>query len=359
MKKFGVLNSVELYKLFKVAKVKQFALAAINCIDTNTINSVFEAAKKYNTIVIIQFSLTGARFFSGNYLKIITNDIQSSIYGAILAAKYIHEISKYYEIPVILHTDHCMKEFLPWIDGLLEANKDFYTSYGHALFTSHMIDLSNYSLKENIDICSNYLSKLSKYNINLEIELGSTGGEEDGLDNSKLKKDKLYTQAVDVLYAYKKLLRISKYFTIAASFGNTHGVYQPGNVILSPKILYNSQKLVRQEILVTIDNPVSFVFHGGSGTSAKIIKQSISYGIVKINVDTDTQWAFWNGILGFYKKNKNYLQGQLGNPQGEYKPNKKFYDPRVWLNSAQESFIRCLYKIFNNFNCLNILKYFI
>ncbi len=351
----GVISGEELHKVFFVAKKKRFALAAINCIDTNSINSVLEAAKKFGAIVIIQFSFSGSSFFIGKYSTNFLDNINSAVKGAILGAKYVHEVSKYYDLPVILHTDHCSKKYLPWIDSLLKYNIDYYKSYGKTLFTSHMIDLSNYDLKENLDICSEYLNKMYDYKINLELELGCTGGEEDGLDNSSLSSDRLYTNPNDVLYAYNKLINISKYFTIAASFGNTHGVYKSGNVNLSPDILLKSQQLVKKNNNLLVDNPLNFVFHGGSGSDCNIIKKSIEYGVVKINLDTDVQWSSWNGVFNYYLKNKDYLKSQLGNPIGEDRPNKKFYDPRVWLRCSQKSIIRYLKSIFNLFNCKNII----
>ncbi len=352
----GVISGEELHKVFYIAKKKKFALAAINCIDTNSINSVLEAAKKFKTIVIIQFSFSGANFFIGKNFSSFYDSKKSVIFGSILGAKYVHEASKYYDIPVILHTDHCFKENLYWIDAILDYNVKFYNLYKKTLFTSHMIDLSNYNIEENLNICKYYLKKMSNFNINLELELGCTGGEEDGLDNSKVSHEKLYTNPEDVLYAYNELKKINNYFTIAASFGNTHGVYKPGNVNLSPEILYFSQKLVRKKNLSNEKKPLSFVFHGGSGSSYKIIKRSIDYGIVKINLDTDIQWSSWKGIFKYYIDHKDYLQSQLGNPNGLYKPNKKFYDPRVWLRSSQESVVDYLGLIFKKFNCYNLLN---
>ncbi len=351
----GVVSGKDLHKIFFVAKKNKFALAAINCIDTNSINSVLEAAKKYRTIAIIQFSFTGSIFFVGKKLSFYKDKIDAAVYGSILAAKYVHEVSRYYNIPVILHTDHCTKEYLPWLNILLKENKNYYNLYGKTLFTSHMIDLSNYSIDENINICSYYLKKMSSMDINLEIELGCTGGEEDGLDNSNISHEKLYTNPEDVLYAYDKLIKISKYFTIAASFGNTHGVYKSGNVKLSPNILYDSQKLVSYSNNLLNKNPLNFVFHGGSGTSDEMISESIKYGVVKINLDTDIQWSFWNGILQYYFLNKKYLVSQLGNPLGEDKPNKKFYDPRIWLRYGQKSIINYLKNIFYLFKCNNLV----
>ncbi len=351
----GVISSQELHKIFLYIKKKNIALAAINCFDTNSINSVLEAAKKYNTLVVIQFSFSGSIFFVGENYSLFTNKTEAAIRGAILGAQYVHEISKYYKIPVILHTDHCSKDNLLWIDSLLQYNKDYYESYGQSLFTSHMLDMSNCNIKENLYFCKKYLYKMSCLNINLELELGCTGGEEDGLDNSNISNNKLYTNPKDVLLFYSQLTKISSYFTIAASFGNTHGVYRPGNIVLSPVILYNSQKLVKKTYNILNKKPLNFVFHGGSGTSVEIIKESIKYGVIKINLDTDIQWSLWNGVLNYYNNNKEYLKSQLGNPSGLDKPNKKFYDPRVWLRCGQRSVVKYLKKIFYIFNCIDLL----
>ncbi len=351
----GVLSGMDMNKLFYFAKIKYFALPAINCIDTNSINSVLESAKKSNTVVIVQFSFSGSCFFIGKNLN-KKNNIKSAIYGSVLGAKYIHEASIFYKIPVILHTDHCTKNYLSWLDGLLEYDNDFYKSYGKSLFSSHMIDLSQCNIKENIDICCLYLKKFKKLNINLEIELGCTGGEEDGLDNRNISRKKLYTNSKDVLYTYSRLIKISNLFTIAASFGNVHGVYKADNIRLLPDILWKSQKLIKKMYSIKQINPLNFVFHGGSGTSKKNILKSIKYGVVKINLDTDIQWSSWKGILNYYLINKYYLKSQLGNPDGDFNPNKKFYDPRIWLRYSQKYIIKYLIKTYKIFNCFNLLK---
>ncbi len=354
---YGVISGDKLIKIFSFLKKKKIALAAINCIDNNSINSVLEAANKYNTIVIIQFSFSGSSFFIGKN-KVDKNVFKSSVLGSILAAKYIHEASLFYKVPVILHTDHCIKNNLQWIDSLLEYNKDFFLSYGKSLFTSHMIDLSNCSLKENIDISCYYLNKMKNFNLGLEIELGCVGGEEDGLDNINIEKSKLYTNPSSILYAYKHLIKISDNFTIAASFGNVHGVYNPGNVILKPNILKQAQLLINNKLNIVNKeiNILNFVFHGGSGTEIKIINESINYGVIKINLDTDIQWSSWKGILKYYKKYKYFLYNQIGNPEGINNPNKKFYDPRSWMTYSKKSIIKYLKNIFKIFNCINLLK---
>ncbi|MXP51202.1 class II fructose-bisphosphate aldolase [Pantoea sp. SoEX] len=349
----GVVNGNDLKKIFKIAKKNKFALPAINCINTDSINAVLEVASKVKSPVIIQFSNSGSVFFAGKGL-ISKKPQDTAIIGCIAGAHYVHFIAEKYKVPVILHTDHCTKDLLPWIDGLLEVNKEYFLKTGKPLFSSHMIDLSKEPLKENIDICSNYLTQMSKINMTLEIELGCTGGEEDGIDNSYIDPSKLYTSPEDVNYAYETLSSISNNFTIAASFGNVHGVYTKGNVKLKPIILYNSQKLISNKHNLP-NNTLDFVFHGGSGSSDKEIKESINYGVVKVNIDTDSQWATWNGLLSYYKNNFNYLQNQLGNPKGLNMPNKQYYDPRTWLRYTQLSLQDCLERYFKKLNAIDLL----
>ncbi|PPI87783.1 class II fructose-bisphosphate aldolase [Candidatus Pantoea edessiphila] len=348
----GVVKGDDIKKIFKFAKKNKFALPAINCINTDSINAVLEVASNVRSPVIIQISNNGAEFFSGKGL--ITNKSQNkAIWGAIAAANYVHFMAEKYEVPVILHTDHCTENLLPWIDGLIEAGKQHYSNTGKPLFSSHMIDLSKKPLKKNIEICSNYLIKMSKINMILEIELGCTGGEEDGVDNSNICIAELYTNPEDVNYAYEKLSCISDKFIIAASFGNVHGVYKKGNIQLKPTILYDSQKLISKKHGLP-GNTIDFVFHGGSGSSDKEIRESINYGVVKMNIDTDVQWATWKGILQYYKNNIDYLQNQLGNPKGINLPNKKYYDPRIWLRHTQLSLNSCLENYFKKLNSINI-----
>jgi fructose-bisphosphate aldolase class II len=316
------------------------------------VNAVLEAAAKAQAPVIIQFSNGGAGFVAGKGLKL--DGQKAAILGAISGARHIHLMAQAYGVPVIVHTDHAAKKLLPWIDGLLDAGEQHFAETGKPLFSSHMLDLSEEPLKENIEICGKYLERMSKLGMTLEIELGVTGGEEDGVDNSDRDASLLYTQPEDVAYAYEELSKISNRFTIAASFGNVHGVYKPGNVKLTPKILDNSQKFVSEKYKVPA-NTLDFVFHGGSGSSADEIKESISYGVVKMNIDTDTQWATWEGVMGYYKKNEGYLQGQIGNPDGDDKPNKKYYDPRVWQRAGQAGMIARLQQAFQELNALNTL----
>lgn len=349
----GVITGDDVQKVFAVAKENKFALPAVNCVGTDSINAVLEAAAKVRSPVIVQFSNGGAAFIAGKGLK---SDVpqQTAILGAISGAHHVHQMAEYYGVPVILHTDHCAKKLLPWIDGLLDAGEKHYAKTGKPLFSSHMIDLSEESLEENIEICAKYLARMAKIDMTLEIELGCTGGEEDGVDNTGMDSSALYTQPEDVAYAYEKLSAVSPRFTIAASFGNVHGVYKPGNVQLTPKILRNSQDYVSQKFNLP-HNSLDFVFHGGSGSSAEEIKEAVDYGVIKMNIDTDTQWATWDGILQFYKKNEAYLQGQLGNPEGADKPNKKYYDPRNWLRHAQSSMVVRLEQAFKELNSVDVL----
>ncbi|MCF9045603.1 class II fructose-bisphosphate aldolase [Acinetobacter nectaris] len=347
----GVVTGDDVQKVFAVAKENAFALPAVNCVGTDSINAALEAAAKVKSPIIIQFSNGGATFIAGKGLK-TEQPHGAAILGAISGAHHVHLLAEHYGVPVILHTDHCAKKLLPWIDGLLDAGEKHFAATGKPLFSSHMIDLSEESLEENIEICAKYLERMSKIGMTLEIELGCTGGEEDGVDNSHMDASALYTQPEDVDYAYEKLSAISPRFSIAASFGNVHGVYKPGNVKLTPTILRDSQDYVSKKHNLE-HNSLDFVFHGGSGSSAEEIKESISYGVIKMNIDTDTQWATWDGVLQFYKKNEAYLQAQLGNPEGADKPNKKFYDPRVWLRAGQTSMVTRLEQAFRELNSID------
>ncbi len=346
----GVVTGEGVQEIFRIAKANQFAIPAVNVVGTDSINAVLEAAKEVNSPVIIQFSNGGAHFTAGKFLS--NEGEKAAIIGAISGAMHIHRVAELYGVPVIIHTDHAAKKLLPWIDGLVAASEEYYAKEGKPLFSTHMLDLSVEPLRENIEICKKYLARMSKIGITLELELGCTGGEEDGVDNSGMESSRLYTQPEDVALAYEELLKISDKFTIAASFGNVHGVYKPGNVKLEPKILRNSQAYIQKKFN-TAEKPVNFVFHGGSGSSREEIREAISYGVIKMNIDTDTQWATWKGVLDFYKKNEGYLQGQIGNPEGEDKPNKKYYDPRKWLNEGQKSMIARLKVAFEDLNCLD------
>jgi len=348
----GVATGNEVQAIFKLAKSKNFALPAVNVIGSNTINAVLETAKELNSPVIIQFSNGGAQFNAG---KGLSNEGQkAAIAGGIAGAKHIHTLAEAYGVPVILHTDHCAKKLLPWIDGLLDAGEQFFKETGKPLYSSHMIDLSEEPLEENIEICKTYLARMAKMGMTLEIELGITGGEEDGVDNSDVDVSKLYTQPEEVAYAYDELKKVSDNFTIAASFGNVHGVYKPGNVKLTPKILDNSQKYIENKN-GTEANPVDFVFHGGSGSSLEEIREAIGYGVIKMNIDTDLQFAFTEGIRDYMNDKIDYLRTQIGNPDGADKPNKKYYDPRGWLRKGEETFKARLTQAFKDLNCIDTL----
>ncbi len=348
----GVISGADVQTVFKIARENAFALPAVNVVNTDSINAVIEAAANARSAVIVQFSNGGAQFFAGKGLKLEGQKAQ--VLGAISGAHHVHTMAASYGVPVILHTDHAAKKLLPWIDGLLDAGEAHFAKTGKPLFSSHMLDLSEESLEENIDICCKYLTRMTKMGMTLELELGCTGGEEDGVDNSHLDNSALYTRPEDIAYAYERLIKISPNFTIAASFGNVHGVYKPGNVKLTPAILNNSQKYVSEKFNLPAKS-LNFVFHGGSGSTAAEIKESVSYGVIKMNIDTDTQWATWEGILKYYKAKEGYLQGQLGNPEGADSPNKKYYDPRVWLRKGQESMIARLELAFKELNAVNTL----
>lgn len=347
----GVLHGDKATELLNYANEQNFALPAVNVVGTNTVNAVLETAREVNSPVIVQFSNGGASFFAG---KGLSNDGQrAAILGGISGAMHVHMMAKAYGVPVILHTDHCAKKLLPWIDGLLTAGEKFYAERGYPLYSSHMIDLSEEPIEENIEICVEYLKRMDKMGMTLEIELGVTGGEEDGVDNTDVDSSKLYTQPEEVAYAYEKLSAVSKNFTIAAAFGNVHGVYKPGNVELRPIILKNSQEFLKKKFNLEGDNPINFVFHGGSGSSREEIREAIEYGAVKMNIDTDQQWAFWTGVRDYYEPNRDYMQTQIGNPDGADQPNKKKYDPRKWLRTGEQSFITRLKQAFEDLNCID------
>ena len=348
----GVATGREVQEIFKLAKQKGFALPAVNVIGSNSINGVLETAAALNAPVIIQFSNGGAVFNAG---KSLNNDGQkAAILGSIAGAEHVHLLAEAYGVPVILHTDHCAKKLLPWIDGLLDASEKRFAETGKPLFSSHMIDLSEEPLKENIEICKGYLERMSKMGMTLEIELGITGGEEDGVDNSDVDDSKLYTQPEEVAFAYEELSKVSDQFTIAAAFGNVHGVYKPGNVKLTPKILRNSQEYITKKYSVE-HNHIDFVFHGGSGSTVEEIREAIGYGVIKMNIDTDMQYAFMTGVRDYMKSKAPYLESQIGNPEGSDAPNKKYYDPRVWLRSGETTFVERLKKAFEDLNNVNTL----
>ena len=348
----GVITGNKVQEVFKLAKEKAFALPAVNVIGSNSINTVLETAAELNSPVIIQFSNGGSQFNAGKGLS--NQNQKAAIAGAIAGAKHIHEIAEAYGASVILHTDHCAKKLLPWIDGLLDASETYYAQHGKSLFSSHMLDLSEEPIEENISICKKYLTRMSKMSMTLEIELGITGGEEDGVDNSDVDVSKLYTQPEEVAFAYEELNKVNNQFTIAAAFGNVHGVYKPGNVKLTPKILKNSQKFISEKYNLP-ENSVDFVFHGGSGSTQEEIEESIGYGVIKMNIDTDLQFAFTEGIRDYMNNNIEYLRNQIGNPEGTDQPNKKYYDPRKWLRHGEETFKTRLKKAFKDLNNINTL----
>ncbi|PHR28180.1 MAG: class II fructose-bisphosphate aldolase [Fluviicola sp.] len=348
----GVATGDEVQAIFAYAKEKGFALPAVNVTTTSTVNAVMEAASMMNAPVILQFSNGGAKFFAGKGL--IDDNFKASILGGISGARHVHDLAELYGATVILHTDHAARKLLPWIDGLLDAGEKFYAEHGKPLYSSHMIDLSEEDLVDNIETCKHYLERMSKIGMTLEIELGITGGEEDGVDNTNVDVSKLYTQPEEVAYAYEELKKVSDRFTIAASFGNVHGVYKPGNVKLTPKILLNSQDFIQKKYN-TGNNPVDFVFHGGSGSTLEEIREAIGYGVIKMNIDTDLQFAFTEGTRDYIVDNIDYLKTQIGNPNGTDEPNKKYYDPRKWLRASELTFIKRLERSFKDLNNVNTL----
>jgi fructose-bisphosphate aldolase class II len=346
----GVVTGGDVQKVFAYAKEHGFALPAVNCTGTNTVNAALETAAELDAPIIIQFSNGGASFYAGKGLK--NEGQRASIAGAFAGAVHIHHLAEYYGVHVLVHTDHCAKKLLPWIDGLLDASEAHYKKHGKPIFSSHMLDLSEEPLEENVEICKRYLERMSKMDMTLELELGVTGGEEDGVDNTEVDSSRLYTQPQEVAYAYEELMKVSPRFTVAAAFGNVHGVYKPGNVKLRPVILRNCQEYIQKK-WDTAEKPLNLVFHGGSGSTLDEIREAVSYGVVKMNIDTDLQWALWDGVRGYYVKNEAYLQGQIGNPKGPDEPNKKYYDPRAWLRAGEETFKARLRRYFEELNSAN------
>lgn len=351
----GVVTGDDVMKVFQYAQDHEFAIPAVNCTSSSTVNAALQTARDMKCPIIIQFSQGGAAFYAGKGLD--NTKQQASIVGAVAGAMHVRTLAEMYGIPVILHSDHCAKKLLPWFDGMLEANEAYYKTHGTSLFSSHMLDLSEEPKEENVALCRQYFERMAKIKMTLEIELGITGGEEDGVDNSEVDNASLYSTPEDIWMATKSLSEVSHRFTIAAAFGNVHGVYKPGNVKLSPEILGQAQVYVKDQLKNDSNNnkPVYFVFHGGSGSSEADIKLAVSSGVVKMNIDTDTQWAYWNGVREFYQSKEAYLQSQIGNPEGADKPNKKNYDPRNWIRKAEESFIKRLSKAFEDLNCVNVL----
>jgi len=350
----GVVTGEALKDLLNYAKTKGFAIPGVNIVGTNSINACMEAAAKYGGPVMVTFSKGGGQFIAGKSCD--NTDDKASIAGCIAGALHVRAVAKLYGVPVVLHTDHCQKAWLPWIDGLMEANEEYFKQHGEPLFSSHMLDLSEESLEENIAICKKYLERMAKCNVLLEFELGVTGGEEDGVDNTDVDSSRLYTQPEEVWYSHQELSKVPNgMFTCAASFGNVHGVYAPGNVDLQPVILHNSQKYIQEKLGGKDEKPMWFVFHGGSGSSVEDIQYAIEAGVIKMNIDTDTQWAFWDGIRGYEAKYHDYLQGQIGSPEGATKPNKKYYDPRMSLRAAEEAMAARLVKAAEDLKCVKVL----
>jgi fructose-bisphosphate aldolase class II len=351
----GVVTGQALVDLLTAAKDTGFAIPGVNVVGSNSINACMEAAKKYGGPIMVTFSKGGGQFIAGKAAD--NTDDAASIAGAIAAAKHVREVAALYGVPVVLHTDHCQKAWLPWMDGLLAANQEYFEQHGEPLFSSHMLDLSEEPLEENIAICKEYMEKFAKINILLEFELGVTGGEEDGVDNTDVDSSRLYTQPEEVFYAYEELSKVpNAAFTCAASFGNVHGVYAPGNVDLQPVILHNTQKYISEKLGDKGDKPMYFVFHGGSGSSVEDIQYAIEAGVIKMNIDTDTQWAFWDGVRAYEAENHDYLQGQIGNPEGDDKPNKKYYDPRMCLRAGEEAMAARLCQAAEDLKCVNVLN---
>ncbi len=345
----GVLTGDQVTDLLNDAKDRGYAIPAVNVIGTNSVNAVLETAREVNSPVILQFSNGGGAFYAGKGLS--NADQQAAIAGSVSGAHHIHQMAALYQVPVIIHTDHCAKNLLPWMDGMLHHGESFFERTGKSLFSSHMLDFSEESLEENIELSVQYFERMNKMGITLEIELGVTGGEEDGVDNSDVDSSKLYTQPEEVAYAYEHMKKVSHRFTVAAAFGNVHGVYKPGNVKLQPVILNNSQQFIQQKFS-TIEKPIHFVFHGGSGSTREEIREAISYGAIKMNIDTDMQWAYTEGIRDYMANKSAYLQAQIGNPEGADKPNKKYYDPRVWLREGEKTFVQRLKMAFEDLNCI-------
>lgn len=351
-KKFpgGVITGDGVQAIFNDAQENEYALPAVNVVGSNTVNAVLETAAEVNSPVMIQFSNGGGIFNAG---KSLSNEGQkAAIAGSVSGAMHVHAMAEAYDVPVILHTDHAARKLLPWIDGLMDAGEKFHQREGKSLYSSHMLDLSEEPIEDNLSTCREYFVRMNELDMTVEIELGVTGGEEDGVDNTDIDTARLYTQPEEVNQAYEVLSEVSNRFTVAAAFGNVHGVYKPGNVELTPKILLNSQEFLKEKHSLS-GKPIHFVFHGGSGSSREQIREAIGYGVVKMNLDTDMQWAFWDGVHGYYNSNKDYLQAQLGNPDGEDKPNKKFYDPRAWLRSGEQAFVTRLKASFDDLNCIN------
>eukprot|EP00287_Rhodomonas_sp_CCMP768_P003980 CAMPEP_0196722552 /NCGR_PEP_ID=MMETSP1091-20130531/4904_1 /TAXON_ID=302021 /ORGANISM="Rhodomonas sp., Strain CCMP768" /LENGTH=399 /DNA_ID=CAMNT_0042064293 /DNA_START=21 /DNA_END=1220 /DNA_ORIENTATION=+ len=352
----GVVTGQALKDLYSTAKEHGYAIPAVNCISSGSVNQVLEAAKKYNCPIMIQFSNGGSQFFAGKALPNDKDKLQACVLGAVAGAHYVRHVAEAYGVPVVLHSDHCAKKLLPWFDGMLAADEEYFKKYGEPLFSSHMLDLSEEPLNENIETCVKYMKRMAKINCGLEIELGITGGEEDGVNNEGVDNASMYSQPEEIWQVYQALSAVpNAVFSVAAAFGNVHGVYKVGNVVLRPDILGNAQKFIKEKLNSKDDKPVNFVFHGGSGSDKAKIEEALGYGVIKMNIDTDIQWAAWDGIRQYEAKNHDYLQGQIGNPDGDDKPNKKYYDPRAWLRKSEESAVKRLEETFKDLHTTGML----
>jgi len=347
----GVVTGDNLMKLMEYCRDNAIALPAFNCTSSSTINAALQAARDVQSPVIIQFSNGGGAFFAGKGIK---NDKQrGAVLGSIAGAQHVRLMAKHYGIPVIIHSDHCAKKLLDWYDGMLDADEAYFKEHGEPLFSSHMLDLSEEFDEENIATCVKYFKRMAPMKQWLEMEIGITGGEEDGVDNSAVKAESLYTKPEQVWNVHKALSEVGPMFSIAAAFGNVHGVYKAGNVVLSPQLLAGHQEYIQKQLGSPNPKPTFLVMHGGSGSTVEEIQTAVNNGVIKMNIDTDTQWAYWDGLKNFYKKNEGYLQGQVGNPEGEDKPNKKFYDPRVWIRASEETMIARAKESFKALNSAN------
>ncbi|PWW73453.1 fructose bisphosphate aldolase [Tuber magnatum] len=352
-RKSGVIVSDDVLNLFKYAREHKFAIPAINVTSSSTVVAALEAARDARSPLILQMSQGGAAYFAG---KGVSNTDQfASITGAIAGANYIRSVAPAYGIPVVLHTDHCAKKLLPWLDGMLDADEKYFAEHGEPLFSSHMIDLSEEDKEWNIATTKKYLQRAAPMKQWLEMEIGITGGEEDGVDNTGVDNSSLYTQPEDIYEVYEALSPVSPYFSIAAAFGNVHGVYKPGNVKLHPELLGKHQAYAKEKINSTGDKPLFLVFHGGSGSSKEEFRAGISHGVVKVNLDTDLQYAYLTGIRDYVLNRKDFIMSQVGNPEGEDKPNKKYFDPRVWVREGEKTMSARVQEALSDFNTANQL----
>merc|ERR1711981_569545 len=347
----GVVTGDNLMKLMEYCRDNAIALPAFNCTSSSTINAVLQAARDIQSPVMIQFSNGGGAFFAGKGIK--GEKQKGAVLGSIAGAQHVRLMAKHYGIPVVIHSDHCAKKLLDWFDGMLEADEAYFKEHGEPLFSSHMLDLSEEFDEENIATCVKYFKRMAPMKLWLEMEIGITGGEEDGVDNTNVKADALYTKPEQVWNVHKALSAVGPMFPIAAAFGNVHGVYKAGNVVLSPHLLAGHQEYIQKQLGCTNPKPAFLVMHGGSGSTQEEIQTAVKNGVIKMNIDTDTQWAYWDGLKNFYKKNEGFLQTQVGNPEKPDGPNKKYYDPRVWIRASEEAMIARAKESFVALNAAN------